>query len=425
MHISPKQIIIILGVVIVIVIVIVLFAGGSKPPSPPKVTLNVWGIFEEREAIERMTANYRQLRPNVEVNYQKIDEEGYQTAILEALAAGRGPDIFAISNRSLLKNLNKLAPASLEQLNLTKLRELFPQVVEQDFTANNQIYALPLYLDTLVLIYNKDLFDQAGIVAPPKTWEEFQNIIPRLRLLDEGGRIERAAAALGSSEKTTNAGVDLLHLLMMQNGAKMVNAELTAATFAEPQGVRAFNFYLQFANPASPLYTWNDNSPAALDSFAGGNVAMIFGYKSDIAAIKRKSPFLNFDVAPVPQPAGSQKTLSYANYWGFAVSKQSKNPEWAWDFIVNLTTNPKNEKIYLEASEEPPALRSIIAEQMDDPELGVFAKQALIARSWEEANEEKIKEIFNAAIISVLTGKTDSGRALRQAQDQVSLLMRQ
>jgi ABC-type glycerol-3-phosphate transport system substrate-binding protein len=423
MKISPKQIIIVLAAVIVVVLLILLFSG-SKPPSPPKVTLNIWGVFEEREALERIVSNYQQVRPNVEVKYQKIDGDNYQTALLDALAAGRGPDIFAIHNRSLPKNLNKLAPASLEQINLTELRELFPQVVEQDFTNNNKIYALPLYLDTLVLIYNKDLFDQAGIVSPPKTWDEFQNIVPRLRLLGEGGRIERAAAAIGSSEKTTNAGIDLLHLLMTQNGAKMVNPELTAATFAEPPGFQAFNFYLQFANPQSSLYTWNDNQLSALDSFASGNVAMIFGYKSDVATIKRKNPFLNFGIAPAPQPTGSQKTLSYADYWGFAVSKQSKNSDWAWGFIVNLTTNSQNEKIYLEASKEPAALLSIIAERMNDPDLGVFAKQALTARSWHEADEEKTKEIFNAAIISVLNGKTDSERALRQAQDQVSLLMR-
>ena len=285
---SPKQIIIVLAAVIVVVLLILLFVGGSNPPSPPKVALNVWGVFDEREAFERTVANYQQVRPNVEVKYQKIDGDNYQNTLIDALAAGRGPDIFAIHNRSLPKNLNKLTPASLEQINLTELRELFPQVVEQDFTSNNKIYALPLYLDTLVLIYNKDLFDQAGIVAPPKTWDEFQNIIPRLRLLDEGGRIQRAAAAIGSSEKTTNAGIDLLRLLMTQNGAEMVNSELTAATFAETPGFRAFNFYLQFANPESPLYTWNDNQLFALDSFAAGNVAMIFGYKSDIATIKEK-----------------------------------------------------------------------------------------------------------------------------------------
>jgi ABC-type glycerol-3-phosphate transport system substrate-binding protein len=44
---------------------------------------------------------------------------------------------------------------------------------------------MPLYVDTLVTLYNKNMFDAAGIAQVPRTWQEFEALIPQLRITDQ------------------------------------------------------------------------------------------------------------------------------------------------------------------------------------------------------------------------------------------------
>ena len=414
-----------------VIIIIVLVALNIRPSaSSQKVTLTVWG-FDSQDVMKNLTEGYKKLRPNVTVNYVQVVEENYKERLLNALAAGQGPDVFVIWNHDLPSEKDKILPVTAypQLFDLVKFRSLFPTAVEQDFVSGGQIYALPLYLDTLSLIYNKDFFDQAAIVSPPKTWDEFQRDISKLRNINPKGQIVRAAAAIGGSEDTVDAGADLLELLMLQNGAKMTDPDFTYATFdtgsrGDNPGLAAFNFYLQFANAASPYYTWNDGQTNSLDSFAGGKTAMIFNYHAAVAAIKSKSPFLNFAVALVPQPAGADLRVDFPEYYGFAVSKQSAASNWAWDFVLYVTTYPEVSRVYLDGAGRPPALRSLINDYLANPDYSVFAKQALTARSWYEVDGAKIRNIMSSAVKSVLTGLADSETALGQAQGQITQLMK-
>jgi ABC-type glycerol-3-phosphate transport system substrate-binding protein len=80
---------------------------------------------------------------------------------------------------------------------------------------------------------------------------------------------------------------------------------------------------------------------------------------------------------------------------------------------------------YLQAAGRPPALRSLIDATLNDPNLGVFARQALTARSWYQADSQKINDIMNSAVKSALTGVASPATALTQAQDRITQLMRQ
>jgi multiple sugar transport system substrate-binding protein len=429
MKLAPKQAAIILGAVFfIIVLAVVIFIGGRRSGTAQKFTLTVWG-FDKSDAMQSIIEGYKKMRPNATVNYVQVPEAGYDDLLLNALAAGTGPDVFPIGNRDLPKQKDKLLAADPSQMPLVKFRNLFPQVAEDDFVSDGKIYALPLYIDTLALIYNRDIFDQAAIVSPPSDWTAFQKIVPSLRVLNPQGQIVRAAAAIGGSESTVDSATDLLELLMMQNGAQMTDAGHSYATFAgsasgETPGLAAFKFYLSFANAGLPYYTWNENENFSLDNFAGGGVAMIFDYYSSISQIKAKSPFLNFGIAPMIQPAGSSFRLDYAKYTGLAVSKQSQNPTWAWDYILYLASMPDVSSSYLQAAGRPPALRSLIDATLNDPNLGVFARQALTARSWYQADSQKINDIMNSAVKSALTGVASPATALAQAQDRITQLMR-
>lgn len=431
MKFTQKQIGIIVGGILFLAIIIGALYFGLRPSAQSqKVTLTVWGT-DPTNVFQDMASAYKTANPGATVNYTQIDPANYDETLLRAFAAGTGPDIFEIGNRELPKwqSVATPIPAALSSsFNLSTLQNDFPTVIGQDFVANNQIYALPLDLDTLAMYYNKDIFDSAGVVYPPADWNAFEADIPKLRIENAQGQITRAAAAIGGSETSIANAPDLVFLLMLQNGTQMVSSDGTTATFnsggssGDDPGLDAFNFYLQFANSASPYYTWSDAMGDAVQSFIAGNTAILFDYASAMATIKAQQPFLNFGIAPMPQPASSTIAVNYPEYEGLAVSRQGQ-VDAAWQFILFATTNPSGEAVYTKDTGEPPATRAYIAANLNDPVFGTFASQALTARSWYEADDTQIDSIFNGAIQSVLNGSTDSGHALGTAQDSVSSVM--
>lgn len=434
---TQKQIIIMGAVVLIVIGGFVVFYLNIRQNAGNSAALNltVWGT-DAPKGFDDMISAYTGpgSGTSMTVKYTQLDPANYQTQILSALVAGTGPDIFEIGNRDLPQWKSVLTPvpaAYATSFNLTTLQNDFPTVVGQDFVSGGQIYALPLSIDTLAMIYNKDLIDSAGIATLPKTWTDFNNDIPKLRVINGTGQLIQAAAALGGSATTITDAPDIIFLMMLQSGTQMVSSDGSSVAFASTvagadsaTGVNAFNFYLSFANATSLNYAWSDSMGTAIDSFAQGKTAVIFNYSSALADIKAKSPFISFGVAPVPQAAPQEGNapvaVNYAKYNGLAVNRNSVNAAAAWSFIINLTTSPTSEKIYTTDAGTPPALRTAIANAATDPTMSVFAAQALTARSWYEANSAKIDGALGTAIKNVLAGSADSTSALNEAQSEIN-----
>jgi len=423
MTIGKKQIIILGGIIVFILLIVIIFSSGSKPPPPPKLTLTIWGI-EPKTNFEPLIQAYKNIRQNVDFKYEELNPLNYNQKILDALASGQGPDIFMIRSKDLILNISKIYPIPQTQFTLAQLRNLFPQVVEDDFVYQNNIYALPLYIDTLALFYNQDYFSRSQIVFPPKTWDEFQETALKLKVLDSEGKIVQAGASIGFSEKNISHATDILKLLMKQAGIKIIDEYGQFNFGVKSNGPDVLNFYTSFANTRNSNYVWPKDFPNSLDAFSSGKTAMLFAYQSDISIIKNKNPYLNFKIAPVPQLKDSKIYYAYADYWGLTVSRQSKNPTWAWDFIINVTTNESLAKSYMDLTQKPPALKSLISKTLNDANLGVFSSQSLIARSWQEVNSAKINEILNNIIEGVILGKFKSQYAMQFAEEQANQIIR-
>lgn len=401
--------------------------GFGLPAGGYQNELNFWGVSEadDSNAIQLIIDEYSLVDKNTRINYRRFDNtDVYEKTLLNSLATGQAPDIFMFHSSWLPKHYDKVTPVPETFLSLSQFRQLFPTVVEQNFVLNGKVYSLPLYIDTLAFLYNKDIFDAKSIALTPKTWQEFQNLIPQLRQTNVLNQIVKPAAAFGGSEKNINSASDLLNLLMLQFGSQMID-QYGKINFGN-QGLQALNFYLQFSNPSSPYYTWNENLPYSLDSFSEGSTAIIFNYASSLSLIKGKNPYLNIGVSPMLQPLDSAQAtpINYANYWGLSVSNQSRNSNLAWNFIFSATTNPQTSEIYLQAVKKPPALRSLIEKYKNDPELGVFAKQALTARSWPQPDSNVVKQTFSNMIESILSGRLNSEQALRQAENEINEIMK-
>ena len=431
---TTNKLYLIVGSLIVGVFALLFFLvlGGIGGQDSKRVELEFWGVFDEPSAFEGSIRSFRRIYPDINIRFVPFPFEEYEKALIDALAAGRGPDIFMIQSSWLAKHKDKLAPLDQNDkdinFKLLNFQDDFVDVVHSDLINNGQIYALPIYVDTLALYYNKDLFNSAGISQPPKTWDEFNEAVKILTKIDNKGNIEKSGAAIGLA-RNVNRSTDILSLLMIQSGVEMVRLEINEATFAksigfDPVGEAALEYYTDFANPTKSVYTWNNNLFYSIDAFVTERAAMMFNYSHHIQTMRAKAPRLNFDVALMPQIKDAPNRIDYANYFAPAVSTASENKKAAWQFLVHLASQD-GVLPYLRKSLRPTARRDLIDSQKTDPDLGVFATQALSARSWYQIDPSAIEQIFADMIENVVFRRTTISEALRAAENKVTVLMQQ
>jgi multiple sugar transport system substrate-binding protein len=453
------------------------FSGCTKQSNPVyKVDLEIWGVFDSSDSLEKLTSEYKKINPHVgEIKYRKFTVDSFNNDLINALASGQGPDLFWIHNTWGPSFKDKIEPAPDWLMTEKEFRDNFVDVAAQDFVFDKKIYAAPLSVDSLALYYNKDIFNAQGITKAPSTWEEFKEDVRKTTKIDQSDNIIQSGAAIGTAYNI-NRSTDILGLLMFQNGVQMTDSSNTEATFdnviatGDGQGLRAgenaLEFYTQFAKRNSSVYTWNPRMHYSVDAFYEGTSAMMINYSWQYNTIKNKNSKLNFAVAPIPQVnAGSPS--NYANYWAMAISKNKilssdKTGKLAqdgltegnynkvrvyeaWQFLKYLTfknngsvtlfnslngnqaifpTKIDPAETYLADTGKPAARKDLIKKQMNDVFLGSFAQGNLIAKSWYQFDPVQSEKILAEAIDSVNLGKETTYEALKTAANRVTQLMR-
>ena len=429
MSLSRNQIVVVGVTGLILFLGVLIFLGvipGLRTERDPSLEgeLTFWGI-EEYEIFRDQISAFTGVHPKVKINYEQIDAGNYETKLIDALAAGRGPDIFEIENTWLPKHYNKLSPLGEDIFPLVTFRELFPRVVEQDFAPDGIIFSLPLYIDTLALYYNKDIFDDVGLVFPPKDWTTFLSQIGKLRKISSSGGLKRAAVALGGSEQSVEYATDIISNIMLQAGVEMTESNFSRAIFASNLGKEAFNFYLRFTDPKNSAFTWTESFGKSSDAFAEGKVAMTINYAEFRNFLNSKNLFLEYGISEMPQIQGTSQSINFSRYRGLAISNQTRHFNAAYEFIKYLTTDVSAAENYSSLTGRPPALRTLIQKYINHPDMSVFVNQALRARSWPQIDNVKISKYFSTAISDVLMGKLSSGDVLERVENEVTSLMDQ
>ncbi len=425
------------------------FGGGSDSAATAKLTLKVWGVFDEDDAWKTITDGYRAQHPNVTVEYTKLRFEDYKDELIRAIAEGKGPDVMAVHNTWLggfkdlmipmpdavsvahvetqgaLRKEQVLVSTSQSTMSMKTLKTNFVPAVIEDVVMSYQkdeksdpidkIFGLPMSVDTLALYYNQDMLNAAGIPQPPATWSDFQQAVKTMTKIDATGKITQSGIGMGTGDNVERAS-DILSVLMMQNGAQMTD-DRDRITFNDiPEGtprdvnpgLDAVRFYTDFANPTKEVYTWSDTMPSSLDAFVNGQAAMFLGYSYHLPIIRTLAPKLNMGIAALPQISSSTtetQQVNYANYWVESVSKSTEYEDYAWDFVL-FATGKDNVGSYLTEGKKPTALRSLIDDQLNDEDIGIFAEQLLTAKSWYRGNDADAAEDAIAQLINDINANT-------------------
>ena len=430
---------------IALVALVFIGAGCTKDTgiTPKRASLSYWRVFDDSSTIDPIIQAYQALHPSVNISYKKLRIEEYERELLEGFAEDRGPDIFSIPNTWVGMYQSKLAPMPPQLTNIPTavlsgkdviiknssrttpstrvLKDSFVPTVLKDVVKDDQVYGLPLFVDTLALFYNRDLLARAGIPKPPRPRGEIQTMVPKLTVLTAQGDLLQSGIALGTADNVSRSA-DVLSLLMLQSGVNIVNENgrvgFSGSTRSgeDNLAVNALLYYTDFANENKTVYTWNETQADAVTAFAQGKVAMMLGYSYHIPQIQQKNPRINMGVVAAPQITETEIIpANIANYWIEVASKKTDYPSLVWDFILFSVKQDQAIK-YLEATKRPTALRALIRDQQADLDLKPFADSLLVAESWYKgSNAQVAEEALKNAITITLDGTETASAALTNA----------
>ena len=283
------------------------FLSGSQSVNYGKVT--IWGTIPAN-TMQQVIGDKLQGENDISINYVQKNKATFSADLVDALAAGTGPDLFLISQDEILKNMNKIALFPTQSMSARDFKNSFISEGEM-FLQGDNIIALPFTIDPIVMYWNRDIFTNASIAVPPTKWSEFYSMNNRVVVKDSGGNITKSFVPFGTYSNVSNAK-EILSMLMMQAGSPIVTtkdnnltADVTSGDGNGPQGpaARAVSFFSQFSQSDKDSYSWNRSLPLSQSMFESGDLGIYFGYASENSEIQAKNPNLNFDVAPVPPAA--------------------------------------------------------------------------------------------------------------------------
>lgn len=424
-------------------------SGGTFTFPKEDITLTYYRLWDEDDALDSIISSYRDLHKNVTISVRKIaipeDKTiyDYQNDLIKQIADGEGPDMLMIHNDWLPYQINQIAPMPSSIMTTDTYKQKYPNVVLDDFLANDKIYAVPFYVDNLILFYNTDLFSSAKVPReknPPKTWSDVIDIVPQLTKYNPDGSIKQSAITLGTDDVFIPRFAEIIAALITQYGGAMTSSDHTKATFNLPvnadkpyyPGENALKFYTDFANPSSPLYTYSDTTysddtkkfPGDIQAFMEGKSAMFIGYSYNIENIKKfTGRSFSFATAKLPQ-LRLETPVTIANYWGETVSKNSKYPQVAWDFL-KYASEKNRLRSYLRNTGRVSALESSIDSYTGQLYLAPIASQVRYSTSWYRSNTSEVEKIFAKMVNNVLHNGLPYKTAIELAATAINNLTQQ
>lgn len=417
---------IILGVFSLSIIAgIAIFAMSKGASGTVSANVVVWGTMSEDTFSNTFSASSLANNKNIKASYVRKDAQDFDSDLVEALAEGNGPDVVILREDLLYKNKNKLVTIPYKTYSERTFKDTFIEEGEI-FLSPSGIVAMPFTVDPIVMYWNRDLFANNQISQPPVYWEQMPGIVNKLTRKDSSGNVFQSALAFGEWTNVTNAK-EIISMLLLQAGTPITARSDDAVVsvldsqfnYPTPPGQSAIDFYTQFSNQTSSMYTWNRSLPNSLNSFLTGNLAIYFGPASELFKILQKNSNLNYDVAIVPQIKDTKKRVVFGRMQALAITKQSKQVAAAFA-VINALTESGSLLALEKITSLPPVRRDMLANLPSDAYRSVFYNSALISHSFIDPNPTETSKIFKEMIESITSGKSRVYEALGRASSELN-----
>ena len=430
----PKIFQIIVISIFVTLLILGFLAFSGKIPLPKGAdevnygSVTVWGTIS-MDIMNKLIAEKVSNQKQVSITYVEKKADQINQDFIEALARGAGPDIIILSQDNILKNLDKLSIIPYKMFSERDFKSTFLEGGEI-FLDTTGIIAIPFTLDPLVMYWNRDMFTNARVSAPPKIWDDFYNLVPKITSRDDRGTITKSLISFGEY-RNVNHAKEIVSLLMMQAGSPIVSKQgdvlIPQLIFRgnlnkENPTENALRFFTEFAKTDKAAYSWNRSLPFSRMMFESGDLAIYIGYASEYQSIQKKNPHLNFDVTVVPQLEQTPTKITFGKMESLALVKSSKNPQGS--LFATLFLSSKDTVSYLSSVMNlPPIRRDLISSTPTNAVQTVFYDSAFIVRAWRDPSPRETDTMFMKMIESITSGRSTITEALQVAQEVIERLI--
>ena len=404
-----------------VIIAIIIFAVSKANSGATKPTITVWGT-ESRAALIPILQSYENTDAGYRVDYIEKPEDTFDSDFVTALAAGTGPDAVIMPDRLYLNRRNLFYTIPYVSYPQRTFIDAFAPESQSLLSADG-VEAIPLAIDPLVMYWNRDIFAKSGTLVPPKTWDEFVPLAPKVSIFDKNFKLSQSLVALGDPQNVPHFKEILLSLWLQDScndPSKPCGINLSDTVSLPLQN--SIQFFTGFVDPSKASYSWNHSEPSAKDDFLAGKLATYFGYASELADIQKKNANLNFDMAYLPQPANAAKPVTYASMTVFAIVKSTKNLASAFAFGVSLSTHD-TDKAFAEALGVSPARTDLLSAPPEDSFSPIVFGSVLRAQGWLDPNPYQSSTIFSRLVSDVVSGALSASDASQRAVTELADLI--
>ena len=324
--------------------------GGGGADTGSAKTLTYWAsnqgtsLENDKQVLQPELDKFEQ-QTGIKVKLEVIPWSDLLNRILAATTSGQGPDVLNIGNTwsASLQATGALLP--MDDSILTQLggRDRFLAApLAATGAPGKPPTAVPLYSLGYGLYYNTKLFAQAGISAPPATWDD---LVADGKKLTHDGQWGLALEGASIAENAHHAFV-----FGQQHGATLFDNDGNPK-FDSPEEVAAVKQYLdlmasdKIVNPSNAEY---GNGTEAVKDFATGKAAMLL-WQAAATSLKSNGMSPNdYAVAPVPfpaQPGGGKHVDSMVAGINLAVFGNTRNKDGALQFVKFLTSKAEQQTL--------------------------------------------------------------------------------
>ena len=352
---------------------------SSEETSTDVITLEYWQVdftgwdTSILKVIEEFEAQY----PNIKVNYTPISYDEINEKIAVMVPVGEGPDLVNpyFGWVPLWVKSGFLAPLPEDMFPKDLIEETYLPAVDAMYV-DGQLYGLPFNQENWAILYNKDFYEEAGIIKLPETMDELRDAAIACTKRDEDGNLVRAGyyVEFGTQEHI------LWKVLIQKNGQQIFSDDLRTVTWNDsPVGAESFKWLTDLVTVDKVMDVGFGEGPGP--SFYTETACMRLGSPGNLPAARETNPDLNFGSFPLP--AGSADDVEMANfnqtqYWSINVTSKAVEDEAraqaAYTFM-KFIMQPEVSMIFIEEGRGGlPAHKALLDDPyfQEDPELAAF-----------------------------------------------------
>lgn len=352
--------------------------------------------------------------PDIRIKQNYIPFADYLTQLTIRFASNRPPAVIQISeqNYGAYASQGWLAPLD-ERIQGTDIATDWASA-QADLKWDGETRGVLISNSALMLFYNEDLLQKAGVAAP-KSWEEFKTAVAKLT--------DKQAGTFGLSAVTTEhpTAVEDLHRYAMWAGTSLVKDgkyNLTA-----PEVVAALDAYRQTVGQNAPL---GNNSAVARQLFVDGRTAFLIDGPWVWSWLEKATPEMRPKLKMVRTPFEPQEAPGGITIH-IAEGLDQGTADAAWKF-VQFVTRPEWQRAYLKQTGQPAGRKSPVLTSDDiaaAPQLEIISAAAMASEPLFPTDQRirgnfaEYSAILMTAALKLLSTQEPTEAVLKVAQDQL------